>query len=111
MITLKRNGVNASGTSLQGFIESDYATLIQLFGDPDSGDGYKTQAEWAVEVYDDNFGTVTVTVYDWKQGDAYLGPGNGRSPEDIVVWNVGGRDKAAVWVMEELLRDGWSKAA
>lgn len=35
MITLKRNGVNASGTSLQGFIESDYATLVRLFGSPD----------------------------------------------------------------------------
>jgi hypothetical protein len=111
MITLRRNGVSANGTSLQGYIEADYYDLVRLFGNPDPGYDDKTQAEWAFEVYDDTFGEVTVTIYDWKQGDAYLGPGNGRSPENIVVWNVGGHDKAALWAIESLLRDGWSKAA
>ena len=111
MITLRRNNVNANGTSLQGYIEADYYDLVRLLGDPDPGYDGKTQAEWAFEAYDEHFGNVTVTVYDWKQGDAYLGPGNGTPPEDITVWNVGGRDKAALWVMENLLRDGWSKAA
>lgn len=110
MITLTRNGVNANGTSLQGFIESDYATLVQLFGDPDPGDGYKTQVDWAFELYDENFGNVIVTIYDWKQGEGYVGPG-GKRPEEITVWNVGGRDKAALWCLEEVLRDGWSQAA
>ena len=110
MITLKRNGVNASGTSLQGFIESDYDTLVRLFGDPDPGDGYKTQVDWAFELYDENFGNVIVTIYDWKQGEGYVGPG-GKRPEEITVWNVGGRDKAALWCLEEVLRDGWSQAA
>jgi len=111
MITLRRNGVSADGTSLQGYIEADFYDLVRLLGSPDYGDGDKTQVEWAVEVYDETFGEVIVTVYDWKQGDGYLGPGNGKLPEDIVVWNVGGRDKAALWVIESLLRDGWSKAA
>lgn len=110
MIMLKRNGVNASGTSLQGFIESDYATLVQLFGDPDPGDGYKTQVDWAFELYDENFGDVTVTIYDWKQGEGYVGPG-GKRPEEITVWNVGGRNAAALWCLEDVLRDGWSQAA
>ena len=102
--------MNANGTSLQGFIEADYATLVQLFGDPDPGDGYKTQVDWAFELYDENFGNVIVTIYDWKQGEGYVGPG-GKRPEEITVWNVGGRDKAALWCLEEVLRDGWSKAA
>lgn len=111
MITLKRNGVNANGTSLQGYIEADYYTLVQLFGSPDHGDGDKTQVEWAFEVYDETFGEAIVTIYDWKQGDGYLGPGNGTPPEQIKVWNIGGRDAAALWAVESLLRDGWSKAA
>ena len=111
MITLQRNGVNATGTSLQGYIEADYYTLVRLFGSPDLGDEYKTQVEWAFEVYDENLGNVIVTIYDWKQGDCYVGPGRGKRPEDIKVWNVGGKTSAALWAVENLLRDGWSKAA
>lgn len=111
MITLTRNGVNASGTSLVGQIETNYDTLVRLFGDPDPGDGYKTQAEWAFELYDENFGNVIVTIYDWKQGDSYVGPGHGKRPEEITVWNVGGRNAAALWCLEDVLRDGWSQAA
>ena len=111
MITLQRNGVNANGTSLQGYIEADYYTLVKLFGSPDPGDDCKTQVEWAFEVHDENIGNVIVTIYDWKQGDCYVGPGHGKQPEDIKVWNVGGRNSSALWVVENLLRDGWSKAA
>lgn len=111
MITLMRNGISAGGTSLQGYIEADYNTLVQLFGSPDPGDGYKTQVDWAFEVMDEEGREYTVTIYDWKQGDCYLGSGNGTPPEAIKVWNVGGHNIESLWCVEELLRKGWSQAA
>jgi hypothetical protein len=103
MITLRRNGVNADGTSLQGYIEADYYTLVRLFGSPDPGDEHKTQVEWAFEVYDENIGSVVVTIYDWKQGDCYLGEGNGIPPEAVTTWNVGGYSSAAYHRLNDLL--------
>lgn len=111
MITLRRNGVNASGTSLQGYIEADYYDLVRLLGNPDPGYDDKTQAEWAIEVYDDTFGEVTLTIYDWKQGDCYLGPGNGIPPEDVTVWNVGGYSGAAYYDLNALLEQAQELAA
>lgn len=68
-----------NGTSLQGYIEASYWELVDAFGDPEPGDGYKTQAEWCLRFED---GTV-VSVYDWKQSV---------KPQDVKKWNVGGFD-------------------
>jgi len=104
MIKLEAIGVDPSGTSLRGQVNVDYYTLVRLFGEPEQGDQYKTQAEWAVRLYDTGTGRSTVvTIYDWKQGDCYLGPGNGIPPEAVTVWNVGGYNGSAYYDLNALL--------
>ena len=85
-----------SGTHLQGYIECDYKTLIEVFGNPDTEcDGYKVDREWILKFGD---GTVA-TIYNYKDGKNYCGP-DGLAPEDIKKWHVGGKSKMAVTLVE-----------
>lgn len=72
----------ANGTHLQGYVRTDYATLVELFG-PGIGGGDKTTQEWVLE-FDD--GTVA-TIYDWKEYETPMGNYD---------WHVGGKTKQAV---------------
>ena len=74
----------AIGTHGQGAIECPYSQLLAAFGEPSEGDGYKTQAEWTVVTPDG-----VATIYDWKQGDNYLGEGEGTPVEEITQWSIG----------------------
>lgn len=65
------------GTSLSGYIDATYDELVAAFGLPESGDGYKTKADWRVVI--DGW---AVTVYDWKI--------DGSPVESNTEWNVGG---------------------
>jgi len=85
---------DATGTCFQGRVTADYDTLVELFGNPLKGDEYKTDVEWAFKYN----GTV-VTIYNWKNGRSYLGS-DGLKVEDIKLWNIGGFDINAVWVVE-----------
>lgn len=85
------NTVSVDGTCLQGYISVSYKKLVQTFGQPEEGDGYKVDAEWLIE-FDD--GTVA-TVYNWKNGKNYCGS-SGSYVGQITNWNVGGKSKAAV---------------
>ena len=38
----------ATGTSLRGYVDTSYANLVPLFGEPDEGDEYKVDAEWTL---------------------------------------------------------------
>ena len=93
----------ADGTSLSGYIVTKYDTLVELFGEPTEGDGYKTDAEWDIKWED---GTVT-TIYNWKNGLNY----GGTTPnKDIVDWNVGGKSYKAVELLQDHLKEnkrGW----
>lgn len=80
-----------SGTYLQGYVESTYQNLVDIFGKPTSDDGYKTDAEWDL-VWED--GTVT-TIYNYKDGKNYNGD-DGMDVEDITEWHIGGFDQSAV---------------
>lgn len=96
--------VAVHGTSLRGHINVDYDTLVRVLGEPERSDFYKTQVEWAVRLYDEETGESTVvTVYDWKQGDCYLGEGNGIPPEAVTTWNVGGYSSDAYYHLNDLL--------
>lgn len=89
-----------NGSHLQGYVDVGYDQLVATFGEPHSdGDGYKVQAEWELEFED---GTVA-TIYDWKQGDNYNGPGEGISPQGIRDWHIGGFCKLAVTRVREAL--------
>lgn len=68
---------DASGTGLIDKISVPYSRLIELFGKPDDGDGYKTDAEWVLKV-----NGLVATIYNWKDGRSYCGA-HGTDVEDI----------------------------
>jgi hypothetical protein len=80
------------GTSLQGYIDISYSSLVNKFGAPTfpDGDGYKVDAEWVLT----HLGTV-ITIYNYKDGKNYLG-GRGKKKEKIRNWHIGGRGERAV---------------
>ena len=91
MLTVK-TATNVSGTSLQGYITFDYATLVQVFGNETSeGDGYKVDAEWELEFSDG----VVATIYNWKNGKNYCDD-DGLEVSEMTEWHVGGYSKQAV---------------
>jgi hypothetical protein len=86
------------GTHGQGEITCAYSLLVAAFGEPDAGDGYKTQAEWIINTPDG-----IATLYDWKQGDSYLGKGNGTPVEQITQWSIGGyNEKVIAWIRKAI---------
>ena len=92
------NDVDCDGTSLQGYIEIDFKTLVEVLGKPPSaGDEYKIDAEWPIK-FDD--GTVA-TIYNWKDGINYNGT-RGIPIEDIHNWHIGGKSRVAVDKVKEL---------
>ena len=85
--------INTNGTHLQGHIHCNYDKLTEVFGVPlsEGYDDYKSDAEWHIEFND---GTVA-TIYNYKNGRNYLGD-QGKYPEEITYWNIGGCDQKAV---------------
>ena len=94
--TVEDNYNAVNGTSLQGHITTDFATLVKTFGES-LGAGDKTTQEWILVGED---GTVA-TIYDWKYYE---------TPMHKCEWNIGGRDyKAVELVMDALM--GYAKNA
>ena len=94
------DSVNIAGTSLQGYVRTDYNTLISVFGAPtiyneDPTD--KTTREWWI-LFENG---VTATIYDWKRYE--MGAPGGTLMMD---WNVGGSKREAV----DLIRERLAKA-
>lgn len=79
-----------NGTHLQGYVETTFEHLVELFGDS-LGGGDKTTQEWVVEFSD---GTIA-TVYDWKEYETPMG---------MYHWHVGGTSKQALWNMEKAVK-------
>jgi len=98
-IHYKTDNVNINGTCLQGYISANYYDLVQLFGEPNEGDGYKIDAEWDIE-FDD--GTIA-TIYNYKNGFNYCGNG-GMPMDDIKNWHVGGFTKQALINVQDLFK-------
>ena len=90
-----------NGTSLRGYINGDYSSLVEAFGDPlATGDDYKTDAEWMLVLNDD----VVVTIYNYKSGKNYLGA-NGLNVEDIDRWHVGGKTNEGLLLLDEYFEE------
>jgi len=88
------NGADVNGTSLKGYVTTDYDELVACFGQPDFGPddhgGDKVTCEWSLEFED---GTVA-TIYEWKHG---------YTPRNRCQWNIGGKSiEATVRVMQAL---------
>ena len=101
MLTFKQAKWQAvNGTSLQGYVNVDYATLVDVFGPEHSeGDAYKTDAEWELQFSNG----VVATIYNYKDGKNYCGAA-GLAKQHITDWHVGGKSKAAVTAVEQALR-------
>ena len=68
MTTFKLDlNADTNGTSLQSYVDTNYADLHKLFGEPQGCDGYKVSGEWT---FVDPKGNV-VTLYDWKSTSLY----------------------------------------
>jgi hypothetical protein len=86
-------------TSLQGYVDVGYRTLVDLFGEPHydtpSGDE-KVSTEWELCFQvEDFFGeekTVYATIYDWKDYDGGMRSRN----SDTYEWHIGGFSQDAV---------------
>lgn len=97
-----RKNVETSGTCLQGRIEVPYKTLVEVFGEPGLGDGYKVDAEWDIRFDNNTEDGIVATIYNWKNGKNYCGD-QGMDVKDITDWHVGGFSKEALKAVQSIL--------
>jgi hypothetical protein len=85
--------ININGTHLQGYLDCDFQTLTEVFGQPlrRGYDDYKVDAQWDIKFADNS----VASIYNWKNGYNYLGTA-GKHVTQITQWNIGGFDKHAV---------------
>jgi hypothetical protein len=70
-----------------------------MFGEPMiPTDGYKTSAEWHVEIRHDNVVKGVVAIYDYKSCKTYSP--DGLDTEDITCWHLGSKSN---WLAADLL--------
>lgn len=89
---------HGDGTHLQGEIVTTYRRLCLVFGSPKDGDGIKTDAEWTIRLADGRI----ATIYNWKNGKAYLGE-DGTPTHMIGNWHIGGTEPSVVADITRLL--------
>jgi hypothetical protein len=92
------------GTSLQGYLNVPFSRVVEAFGEPSEGDGYKVAFEWGVRFED---GTVA-TIYDYKASSLY--DEGEPTPEwmrenDYSDWHVGGNSKRAAELVNEIFAE------
>ena len=94
-----------TGSSLSGYLNTSYQTLVELFGEPNAKcDGYKTDAEWYLSVKEPGEPKRYITVYNYKTGKNYCGE-DGLRVEDIKDWHVGSKDSKSFWNLEQYIED------
>ena len=92
-----------SGSCLKGHINAPYTDLVEAFGEPNIEPSDKVWTEWSIrftvpdeddaEDSDDHY----VTIYDWKEQDAY------DSHYGSYRWHIGSRSNEAVWLVLDVL--------
>lgn len=98
------NEYGKNGSHLQGYITTDYDTLVSVLGKPSytDADPYaKVNCEWALTVkvpvedvdYDD-WDYVHATIYNWKDGCI---------PLNECEWHIGGFEYSAVEVVDAIM--------
>ncbi len=83
-----------------GTVNATYAALVKTFGKPKAGDGYKTEAEWDVELVEGIF----VQISKHKHSRSY----DSKNPtiKNVREWSVDGTDSDAIeWVKGMLGQD------
>lgn len=81
-----KTGVDASGTSLCGYITITHAELVRVLGKGE-GPADKTLDEWSIKGEVDGE-EVIATIYDWKN--------YGMSVQRITDWHIGGKSEKAL---------------
>jgi hypothetical protein len=87
------------GTCYQAAIKVTYQDLVALWGQPQKGDGYKTEAEWLIVLPGDK----VATIYNYKTSRSW----NDKYPEatDVTVWHIGGHRGDVVDLLLGLMGD------
>lgn len=81
------NYADVSMTSLMGEVNTTYARLIEVFGQPLSGSGDgKVNSEWIIKFANGE----VATIYDWKMPE---------TPTDDYDWHIGGHKR---WVVAQV---------
>ena len=86
------------GTSLQGYIKTNYTDLVEVFGEPrytNSGDD-KVTTEWDLEFDLGDGKYVTATIYDWKLCG---------TPFVEYDWHIGGFSTEAADVVSQFMKE------
>lgn len=86
----KEKPTETTGTMYMATVEISYQDLFDIFGEPQSGDQYKTQAEWTILLPKNK----VLTIYNYKNSRSY----SGEFPEitDVKEWHIGGRGEGVV---------------
>tara|TARA_R100000664_G_scaffold8345_1_gene13797 strand:+ start:88 stop:426 length:339 start_codon:yes stop_codon:yes gene_type:complete len=92
--------IKVAGTSFLSYLNVSYSELVEVFGEPKEGDGYKIDSNWEVEFED---GAVA-TIYNYKTGINYLGV-EGQHKEHIRIWHIGGHSNDVIDRIFELLEN------
>lgn len=88
------------GHNLKGYIAVTHRELVAAFGAPHGrSPDDKSDAQWFIEYAD---GT-TASVYNYKNGPAYLGR-RGTPVTDIIEWNVAGFEDRALDLVKATLK-------
>ena len=103
------------GSSLQGYSNESYYTLVEVFGEPThstpSGDD-KVNTEWVLSFkviekdaeHEDDWEYVYATIYDWKEE----GPQTARQATQYR-WHIGGENYMAEDVVSQAIKEHFSK--
>ena len=104
-----------NGTSLQGYINESYYTLVEVFGEPThstpSGDD-KVNTEWVLRFKviekdatdPDDWEIIHATIYDWKEA----GPDVARQAPKYR-WHIGGKSYMADDVVSKAIADHFNR--
>ena len=87
-----------NGSSLQGYVKTQYDHLVELFGEPYTNlDNHKTDVEWIVSTPHG-----PATIYNYKNGHSYMGESE-LTLEVMDEWHVGGKNgESYEWVIQRL---------
>lgn len=89
--TVTNNYKDSQMTSLMGYVNTTYARLVEVFGQPISGSGDgKTNSEWIIKFANGE----VATIYDYKTGN---------TPVDDYDWHIGGNKKWVVAAVSALV--------
>lgn len=90
-----------NGTSFQGYVNTHYSQLVEMFGEPYTNpDNHKTDVEWIVST---PYGPATI--YNYKNGYSYLGF-SGLKLDEMDEWHVGGKNAESYdWIVQQVITD------